>query len=160
LIVYLGLGSNIDAEKNINQCHAALRTTFDKVRFSPVYKSKAVGFDGDDFLNSVAEIRTDLELKDLIEKLKNLENELGRVRAGEKFSSRHIDIDILLYGDQAYQQPIVLPREEIYHQAYVLKPLADLAGDMKDPVHMKTYQQLWQDFDQKKQPIEVASSKS
>lgn len=153
MIVYLGIGSNINAEENITKAKQALLSLFKTARFSRTYESEAVGFKGDNFLNLVAEIEFNDPLFNLIEILKNLENQLGRVREGAKFSSRHIDIDILLFGNTLCQHPIVLPRDEIKHNAYVLWPLSELAGDMQDPSGELTYAQLWQAFDKTLQQL-------
>jgi len=154
LIAYLGLGSNINPEDNITKAKRALLDIFDKVRFSRTFESQAVGFDGDNFFNLVAEIEVNDRLEYLIAQLKKIEDVLGRVRGGEKFSSRHIDIDILLFGNMTCQKPIVLPREEILLNAYVLWPLAELAPDLIEPVVKKTYRQLWQDFDKSSQQLQ------
>lgn len=150
---YLGLGSNIQPQINIQQAKKLLAERFERVEFSATYESKAVGFSGDDFLNLVAKIDSQLSLRALIEALDQIEKLLGRTRSKQKFSSRSIDIDILLYGDLVCQQPIVLPRAEIYHQAYVLRPLAELAPDLIDPHKGISYRQLWQAFDQQAQPL-------
>ena len=144
---YLGIGSNIDADANISRCIQAIEQTFVNSRFSRTFESKAVGFEGDNFLNLVAEIQTELSLADLIVALKLLEDRLGRVRGGAKFSSRHIDIDILLYGSLHCKTPIVLPREEIYENAYVLWPLAELAPELIDPKSERLFAQLWNELE-------------
>jgi 2-amino-4-hydroxy-6-hydroxymethyldihydropteridine diphosphokinase len=153
LKAYLGLGSNISPEKHIALAKQALMSNYQQVRFSRSFKSEAVGFDGDDFINLVAEIETNATLVELIEEIKMLEDQLGRVREGEKFSSRHIDIDILLYADNVCRQPIVLPRPEIRESAYVLWPLAELAPNLVEPGGCQTYAQLWQAFDGASQAI-------
>lgn len=152
-MVYLGIGSNIDAKNNIAKAKAVLSEHFNSVRFSRTFESEAVGFKGDNFLNLVAEINTNIVLADLIEQIKLLENQLGRVRGGAKFSSRHIDIDILIYGDNICQQPIVLPREEILHNAYVLWPLSELAPQLSEPGGSQTYTELWANFDKTRQNL-------
>ena len=53
-IVYLGLGSNVDAETNLHRAVAALREGFSDIELSPVYRSPPLGFDGDDFLRDIA----------------------------------------------------------------------------------------------------------
>ena len=120
---------------------------------SRIFESEAVGFDGDNFLNLVAEAETYLSLGELIDSLKNLEIQLGRKKGAEKFSSRVIDIDILLYDERVCDQPIVLPRPEIRDNAYVLWPLSELAKDLVEPGGKHTYGQLWQNFDQRKQSL-------
>jgi 2-amino-4-hydroxy-6-hydroxymethyldihydropteridine diphosphokinase len=153
LIVYLGLGSNINAHENINKAKAVLANLFENTRFSQTFESEAVGFEGDNFLNLVAEITVRGSLETLIKRLKEVEDDLGRVRAGAKFSSRHIDIDILLFGDLVCSQPIILPREEIRQNAYVLWPLAELVPDLVEPGGSLTYAQLWSKFDKNLQQV-------
>lgn len=147
--VFLGLGSNIEPAVNIAKAKQALLVRFDVVGFSDSFESEPVGFIGENFINLVAEIDWSGSLDTLVELLKNLEDSLGRVRDEEKFSSRHIDIDILLFGDRVCQQPICLPREEIRRQAYVLWPLAELAPHLKEPGGQQTYAELWRAFDKR-----------
>ena len=152
-MVYLGIGSNIDAAHNIDKAKAALKQLFKMVRFSRTFESEAIGFSGDNFLNLVAEVDTQVSLELLIEQLKTLEDSLGRVRGGAKFSSRHIDIDILLYGDTKCESPIILPRAEIRDNAYVLWPLAELAPLLVEPGGGETYGQLWRAFKKNSQKL-------
>ena len=126
-----------------------------KTRFSRTFQCQAVGFDGADFLNLVAEIQTEQSLPELISYLKQLENDLGRLRSDEKFSSRQIDIDILLFGDKTYNTPIVLPRGEIRGNAYVLWPLSELAPDLIEPGGTKSHAELWGEFNLSSQIIRV-----
>ncbi|WP_444997219.1 2-amino-4-hydroxy-6-hydroxymethyldihydropteridine diphosphokinase [Aliikangiella sp. IMCC44359] len=153
MIVYLGIGSNIEPHINVAQAKKLLKDIYQHVRFSRTFISQAVGFDGDDFLNLVVEIETNETLPELIDSLKLLEAKLGRVRGDKKFSSRNIDIDILLYGTQVCCEPIVLPRDEIRANAYVLWPLAELAPDLVEPGGNVTYGELWQQFDKTSQQL-------
>ena len=155
MIAYLGLGSNINAQENINKAKIVLAERFENARFSQTFESEAVGFEGDNFLNLVAEIKVNLSLDELIKQLKQIEDDLGRIRAGAKFSSRHIDIDILLFGDLVCTQPILLPREEIRHNAYVLWPLSELAPLLVEPGGKLTYSQLWNNFDKSLQKVNL-----
>ncbi|TQV74868.1 2-amino-4-hydroxy-6-hydroxymethyldihydropteridine diphosphokinase [Aliikangiella marina] len=153
MIVYLGVGSNIDADHHINIAKQAIQTYYPSSQFSRTFESEAVGFVGDNFLNLVAEIETSTPLEQLIEDIKHLEDQLGRVRGGEKFSSRTIDIDILLYGDLICEKPIVLPRDEILENAYVLWPLSEMRPLLKVPGSNQTYSQKWQAFNKDSQKI-------
>lgn len=146
--VYLGLGSNIDAEKHLEAGIEALREEFGEVDCSPFYRSEAVGFSGDDFLNGVCMIATDRAPADLKEWLTELEDAHGRDRDQPKFSDRTLDIDILLHGDCAGEYgDLQLPRDEILKFAHVLKPLADLAPDLRHPVTGWTMAEHWEQFD-------------
>lgn len=145
--VYLGIGSNVDASRNIRAVIEWLQEHFIDAAFSPVYQSLAVGFDGDDFLNLVARVQTHTEPLALKKMLKRYEDSHGRKRDAPKFSDRTVDIDILLYDDLVINLPgLVLPRPEITRFAHVLKPLADLAPDVLHPVNDKTIAELWLEF--------------
>ena len=76
----LSIGSNIDAESNIRAAVNELRMEFENIRCSTIYESKAVGFDGDNFLNFVVLADTDKALTDVAAFLKHLEDRLGRDR--------------------------------------------------------------------------------
>ena len=145
---YLGIGSNVDSVRNITSGIRMLKEEFGEVVLSPVYRSAAVGFSGEDFLNLAARIETAMEPLELKEFLNRLEDTHGRKRHLPKFSDRTLDIDILLYDDLYLHSPaIVLPRPEILHYAHVLRPLSDLAPDLVHPVTGKTLASHWQQFD-------------
>jgi 2-amino-4-hydroxy-6-hydroxymethyldihydropteridine diphosphokinase len=144
---YLGIGSNLDVERNVRSGADALRETFGEVHFSPVYRSAAVGFTGGDFINLAACITTRLQPLELKDYLNALENRHGRLRNTPKFSDRTLDVDILLYDDLYLHCPaLVLPRPEVLHYAHVLKPLADLAPELIHPVARRCMDELWRNF--------------
>ena len=146
--VYLGLGSNVDAERKLAAGVAALCRRFGEAECSPVYRSEAVGFDGDDFLNACCRIESDLGPEALKAWLTELEDEHGRRRDQPRFSDRTLDIDILLFGDRVGTfGDLELPRGETLKYAHVLKPLADLAGDRRHPETRKTFAEHWAEFD-------------
>ena len=141
---YLGVGSNIEAHANVTSGIAALCEEFATVELSPVYRAPAVGFRGNDFLNLVARVDTDLAPLDLRDWLHALEDRHGRDRHQPKFSDRTLDIDILMYDDLWLVSPALeIPREEILTSAHVLRPLADLAPDLQHPVARRTMAELW-----------------
>jgi 2-amino-4-hydroxy-6-hydroxymethyldihydropteridine diphosphokinase len=145
--VFLGIGSNVDVEHNVRAGIRALREAFGEVELSPFYRTSAVGFSGDDFINLVAGIDTPMRPLELKEFLNALEDRHGRVRDLPKFSDRTLDIDILLYDDLRLETPgLVLPRPEIIEFAHVLKPLSDLAPNLRHPLTGSTLAQLWQDY--------------
>ena len=141
---WLGLGSNVDAERHIHLAVKALRRDFEAFTASPVYRSPSVGFDGDDFINLVVRIQTALGPLQLKQYLNDLEDRHGRLRNVPKFSDRTLDVDILLYDDLVMITPkLELPRPEIFHFAHVLKPLADLAPDLTCPGRHESFAALW-----------------
>lgn len=141
---YLGLGSNVDAKRHIRLAVHALIKQFGDVELSPIYSSKAVGFEGDNFINLVARIETDLKPMELRHYLRTLEDKHDRERDVPKWSDRTLDIDILLFGDLvADSEKLTLPRPEILHFAHVLKPLADMAPNLIHPLEGLSYAELW-----------------
>ena len=142
---WLGLGSNVNAEANIRAGIKALREKFSELRLSPVYTSTAVGFDGDDFINLVARIETELQPTELRWFLRDLEDRYGRKRDVAKFSDRSLDIDILLYDDLVVLSPVLeIPRAEILKFSHVLKPLADLDPDLIHPTELCSMAAIWE----------------
>lgn len=141
---WLSLGSNLDPAANLAAAARALRERFGDVRFSPVYRTPAVGFDGPDFLNAAAIIVTDMAPQALNDWLHALEDRFGRDRAAARFSSRPLDIDIVFYDDLVLEGPgnLRLPRPELQH-AFVLKPLADIAPSHRVPGDGRTLAELW-----------------
>jgi 2-amino-4-hydroxy-6-hydroxymethyldihydropteridine diphosphokinase len=144
-IAWLGLGSNVNAENHIRAGIKELEKKFENVSLSPVYTSTAVGFDGNDFINLVARVETELHPLELREYLRNLEDRYGRKRNVPKFSDRVLDIDILLYDDLVLRSPVLeTPRGEIMKFAHVLKPLADLEPNLIHPIELRSMAEIWE----------------
>jgi 2-amino-4-hydroxy-6-hydroxymethyldihydropteridine diphosphokinase len=155
-IVYLGLGSNVDAESNLHRAVAALREQFDQIELSPVYRSSPLGFDGDDFLNLVVRFSTDQAPDELLDYFETLHERAGRVRGHDKLVSRPLDIDLLLYGDVIDPEPpLRLPRSDILEHSFVLRPLAELAPDLVHPVTGSTMKAIWNEFDPASHPLQA-----
>lgn len=142
--VYLSLGSNIEAEENLRAALLELRAKFGDIVTSPAYRFAAVGFQGPEFLNLAVAIDTDLEPAALNDWLHALEDRHGRHRDGPRFSSRTLDVDIVLYGDRIVtgEGNLDIPRSELVH-AFVLQPLAAIAADAIHPVSGASIMQLW-----------------
>jgi len=152
--VYLGLGSNIDADKNLRIAVGELRRRFGDLTVSPVYRSAPVGFDGPDFLNLVVALNTDTEPLQLLEQIERIHEMAGRRRGPDKFSSRPLDIDLLLYGDRVEPDPpLRLPRQDVLKYGFVLRPLADIAPDRVHPVSGRTIGEHWREFDGERHPL-------
>jgi 2-amino-4-hydroxy-6-hydroxymethyldihydropteridine diphosphokinase len=152
--VYLGLGSNIDAEKNLRLAMGELRRLFGALTVSPVYRSTAVGFDGPDFLNLVVALATDSAPLDVLQEIERIHEMAGRSRGPDKYSSRPLDIDLLLYDDRVDPSPpLRLPRRDILEYGFVLRPLADIAPDLVHPVTGRTIGEHWRAFDRGCHPL-------
>lgn len=151
---WVSIGSNLDRERSIRGAVKSLRERFGELVLSRVYESKAVGFQGQPFYNLVAALDTSEEVPALRVALRSIEDAHGRVRGPDRFASRTLDIDLLTYGDrtgtvEGYQ----LPREEILLYAFVLGPLAEVAGDEIHPGAGRSYRDLWRAFDKSRQPL-------
>lgn len=141
---WLGLGSNVNAQAHIRAALDELDEKFERLKLSPAYTSTAVGFDGDDFINLVARVETDMTPLELRDYLRDLEDRYGRKRNVPKFSDRSLDIDILLYDDLVLYSPVLeIPRPEITKVAHVLKPLADLEPDLNHPIEGRNMHDIW-----------------
>lgn len=152
--VYLGLGSNIDAEKNLRLALCELRRRFGDLRISKTYRNAAVGFEGADFLNLAAELESDATPGDIHTQIEAIHEIVGRQRGADKYSSRPLDIDLLLCGDLVLGgSPLRLPRPDVLKYSFVLKPLSELAPDLVHPETGKTLGEHWQEFDAASHPL-------
>jgi len=155
--VYVSIGTNIDREHHVAAALDALADTFGELLISPVYESEAVGFDGAPFYNLVVGLDTDWTVGRLSRYFKALEARHGRSRDVPRFSARTLDLDILTYGTLGgVIEGVQLPRAEILRNAFVLRPLADLAPEERHPVCGRRYRELWQEYreDQKLWPVD------
>lgn len=141
---YLSLGSNVAPAENLASALRALRERFGVLKVSPIYRTRAIGFEGPDFLNAAAVLDTDLDVHALNDWLHALEDAHGRERGGPRFGDRPLDIDIVFYDDLVVEGPgnLRVPRDELRH-AFVLKPLADIAPEFVDPRSGMSLAQLW-----------------
>ncbi len=157
--VFIGVGSNVDRERNLPKGVRALRAAFGEIRCSTVWDNPAVGFDGDPFLNLVVEFDTSRSAADIASQLDRIERTFGRTRSGErKLLARALDLDLLLYGDAViHADGVRVPRGEIIEYAFVLAPLAELAPDQMHPTMGKTYKALWASFDGDKSVLTKAA---
>jgi 2-amino-4-hydroxy-6-hydroxymethyldihydropteridine diphosphokinase len=148
-LAHVSGGSNLDAEKHLRQAARALRERYPGTRFSRVYRNPAIGFEGPDFLNFVAELPVAGEPAALKAELERIEGLCGRERDAPRWAPRAMDLDILLFGERVLDQPgLVLPRPQLLKWAFMLGPLAELAPDTRHPVAGATIGALWAAFDQ------------
>ena len=157
--IYVGIGSNVERLANVRSAVAALRRHFGTLRLSRVYESEAVGFVGADFYNMVAGFDSPLTIPEVVAVLREIEAGHGRERRGGRFAPRTLDLDLLLYGDRVVEeQGIRVPREEILTCAFVLRPLAEIAPDLRHPENGRTLRELWDGFGwsgQRLMPVDV-----
>lgn len=154
--IYLGLGSNVDPEKNLARAVHELREHYGELDASAVYRSAAVGFEGDDFLNLVVRIESEETAVEISEEIERLHDLSGRVRGGDKWVARPLDIDLLLYGDLVIDEGgIKVPRSDVLEYSFVLRPLAELAPDLCHPQTGKTMLEHWRAFDEESHPLDL-----
>jgi 2-amino-4-hydroxy-6-hydroxymethyldihydropteridine diphosphokinase len=121
---FLSLGSNINAEKNLEFAFEELKKILSNIQSSSIHQTKAEGFEGDDFLNSVVCGNSELDFEDLNKKLKLIEDNAGRNRNAPKFSPRTLDIDIVLQINE--NDDILFESDEIQKYEFVSRPLKEL----------------------------------
>lgn len=160
--VYIGLGSNIERDANVRGGISELKKHFGDLVISSVYESPAYGFEGDNFYNLVAGFDTELSVEKLSAVLRDIEYAFGRKSNAIRFSSRTLDLDLLLYDDLIrHDEKFDLPRADIMHYTFTLCPLAEIAGEKRHPEIGQSFADLWQSFDKSNQdlwPVEFRAS--
>ena len=121
---FLSLGSNINAKENLDFAQVELNKILINTKSSSIHKTKAEGFEGDDFLNSIICGETKDSFDELNNKLKSIEDAAGRNRSAPKFSARTLDIDIVLQIDK--DEEILFESDEIEKYTFVSEPLKEL----------------------------------
>ncbi len=146
---YIGIGSNLN--EPIQQVELALielQNLVDTslVKRSTLYRSFPLGSANQpDYINAVAVLNTDLSTIELLNQLQAIENKQGRVRSGEKWGPRTLDLDILLYDNQQIEtERLSIPHPGIYERAFVLYPLYECVPDLILPNGQKVYDLLKQ----------------
>ena len=117
----IGMGSNIEPQRNLLQAAEAVRRTFGDVVFSSVYQSSAVGMAGDDFFNACCLIKTELDEDGLRKRLKVLEDAQGRDRSEGSWRPRTLDLDVLMYAGEVVD-------DELVRYAHAFVPASELVS--------------------------------
>jgi 2-amino-4-hydroxy-6-hydroxymethyldihydropteridine diphosphokinase len=137
VIAFIGIGSNMG--KPAEACRKAVDQVAHSagirlIRCSSLYRTEPVGNKEQDwFINAVAEIRTPLSPRQLLEALQGIERQMGRTE-GPKWGPRIIDLDLLLYGREVHHETdLVIPHPELHRRAFVLVPLCEIASYMIHP---------------------------
>ena len=153
-LAYLSLGSNLEPQANLELAIQELAKRFTIRAVSPVYRNKAAGFDGADFLNAVACVETHMSARDLCTELDQIHDIAGRERGADPFDSRTLDIDLLLYDREIIDEaPVQVPRDDVLQYSFVLRPLADIAPDLEHPATGRTIAEHWAAFDAASHPL-------
>ncbi len=144
--VFLGLGTNLgNREDNLMKALARIKETIGPVtESSSLYETEPWGFESEEqFINMVVRIDTGLNPGDLLQEILNVEFFLGRKRSEKQYTSRVIDIDILLYGEKIVnEQQLKIPHPRMHERRFVLEPMCEIAGEEIHPVFGKSFARL------------------
>ena len=151
--VYLSAGSNIAPERHLKMACRQLESEYGELTLSSVYRNPAVGFEGDDFLNMVIGFSTREKPEKIVDRLERLHDKAQRERLADPFSSRTLDVDLLLYGDLVHAGAPQLPREDIEKYSFVLCPMAEVAPELRHPVTGLTMSEIWDGFEGDTHPM-------
>lgn len=161
-LVMLSIGSNVERRKNVTACLDALLKVFGDVSVSRVYESQPVGLSHDqtsaNFYNLVVALESDWPVEQLQAHFKALEKKRGRqsdTSSSDQTTLRQpLDVDLLSVGQlTGCHGGVELPRQDILHHAFVLRPLAELLPNQRHPLTQRRYAELWQDFNAETQPL-------
>ena len=145
MTTYLSLGSNIpDRAANLSRAVERIAESVGTVtKQSPIYETQSWGYSDEDYLNQSIEVETALAPLQLLAATAAIETALGRVRSGNGYEARTIDIDILFYDNEIIDSPhLTVPHPKIALRRFVLQPTADIAPDYLHPTLHKTISQL------------------
>lgn len=137
---YIGIGSNVDPEKNIRLALRALNAKAAITGISTFYVTPPVGgCENPPFYNGAAGIQTALAPREVkFEVLRKIEDELGRVRTGDRYAPRTIDLDLVLYDNVVMREPgLVLPDPDVVTRVFVAAPLLELDPELVLPGGLK-----------------------
>lgn len=138
VVVFIGLGANLgDPVKTIKSARSAVNRIAGvrELAFSSLYRSAPMGpADQPYYVNAVMAVETTLEPLALLRELQAIENAHGRVRKGERWGPRTLDLDLLLYGDETVASDVLtVPHPGLADREFVLYPLAEIAPDLDIP---------------------------
>lgn len=138
ITAYIGLGSNLAdpvAQIKLARTDCAALQGVQELAFSSLYQSPPMGpRDQPDYVNAVMAVSTELPAIDLLHALQTIEYKHGRVRTGERWSARTLDLDLLMYGDRQIEQAeLTIPHPGIAERAFVLYPIYEIAPDLVVP---------------------------
>jgi 2-amino-4-hydroxy-6-hydroxymethyldihydropteridine diphosphokinase len=144
--VFLGIGSNIeDRAKNLDNAMKMIEKTIGPlISVSSIYETEPWGFESDnDFLNMALSVLTDLSPSGLLGRILMIEAQLGRIRNQSGYTSRNIDIDILLFDNAIVsEKSVVIPHPKLHERRFVLVPLAEIDPELIHPVLNKSIKEL------------------
>lgn len=135
---YVAIGSNLSKPlRQVTHALDALTLLPDSylVMASPIFRSQAIGPQNQpDYLNAVVSLNTELSPIDLLDNLQDIELRSGRVRNGDRWGPRELDLDLLLYGGQVINhERLAVPHYAMLQRPFVLHPLAEISPNLVLP---------------------------
>ncbi|MCK5135602.1 MAG: 2-amino-4-hydroxy-6-hydroxymethyldihydropteridine diphosphokinase [Bacteroidales bacterium] len=135
--IYLSLGSNLGNRlQNLETAERLIGNQLGSIgSVSQVYESTPWGYSSENlYYNCCLSVTTSLDPIPLLDRIKSIELILGRVREGQGYADRLIDIDLLLYGNKVLDHPrLEVPHPKMNERRFVLVPLAEIAADLVHP---------------------------
>ena len=154
-MIYLSLGSNIEPRKiYLIEALKLIKKKIGEIKLkSSISETKSWGYNDNDYLNMVVEIKTKYSPFELLKLTQSIEKQLGRINKSDKeidgtihYSARVIDIDILFYENQIINtKQLIIPHPLLHTRRFVLVPLNDIAYEFKHPIMDKSIQELLKD---------------
>ena len=146
-IAYISVGSNL--ENKLENCRIGIDAL---IRCGPnrllnqsrIYRTEPVDYkDQDWFINCVVKLETILDAHSLLDLIKSIERDAGRVKDSVRFGPRVLDLDIILYDDSVVKHSgLVIPHPRMHKRRFVLKPICDIDPDIMHPVLHQSMQSL------------------
>ncbi len=144
--LYILLGGNLgDKQKIFTETERLIGVQLGKIGSkSHIYETEPWGFESDDlFWNQAIIVETNLSAAECLNAIHYIEEQVGRIRSNQQYSSRIIDIDILFYGDHIiHSRELEIPHPRMIDRKFVLLPLSEIASDKIHPFFGKTVHQL------------------
>lgn len=165
-VILITGGNRGDVKSRLRRAQAMINSEIGPVmRCSHRYKTQSWGFEAEEpFSNQVLVADTDLSPRQVLEKVQAIERALGRdrsaeeaekLRTGQPYSSRVIDVDILFYDDRTIDEPdLKIPHPLLHERDFVLEPLNEVAPRKIHPVLQQTVAELWNEIDGQNGDIE------
>lgn len=156
--VYFSIGSNKgNRSQLINEAIDKIDIYVGRVELkSSIYETQSWGFKSNNFYNVCLLIESSLSVESIFNKILKIEKDMGRLKSGNKYSDRCIDIDILFVEDIIVNSKnLIIPHPRLHLRKFVLTPMLDLAPDLIHPILNKSIKQLELECDDNDQPKKI-----
>ena len=156
--VYFSIGSNKgNRSQLINEAIDKIDIYIGRVELkSSIYQTQSWGFESNNFYNICLLIESSLSVESIFNKILKIEKDMGRLKSGNKYSDRCIDIDILFVEDIIVNNKnLIIPHPRLHLRNFVLTPMLDIAPDLIHPILNKSIKQLELECDDNDQPKKI-----